>query len=84
MAMMRPQDLAKLLREFDATLKRVAGTCEKCGKPKGGFVPVSVWAQSGGNKRLAKERMGLCVCDEQNDPKAFGQNNPKEGGESHD
>jgi len=74
MAMMRPQDLAKLLREFDATLKRVAGTCEKCGRPKGGFVPASVWTQSGGNKRLAKEKMGLCVCDEQNDPMESEQN----------
>jgi len=34
---MRPQDL--LLREFDQALKQSADTCERCGKPKGGFIP---------------------------------------------
>jgi len=64
MATMRPQDLAKLLREIDRGLRQIAGTCEKCGKPKGGFVPASVLAQCGGDKRLAKERIGLCVCND--------------------
>jgi hypothetical protein len=61
---MRPQELAKLLQELDAALKRVAGTCEKCGKPKGGFVPAFVLAQCGGDKKRAKERVGLCVCSD--------------------
>jgi hypothetical protein len=57
---MRPQELAKLLQELDAALKKVAGTCEKCGKPKGGFVPAFVLVQCGGDKK----RVGLCVCSD--------------------
>ena len=60
---MRLEDLRNLLREFDKALKQSAGNCERCGKPKGGFIPAGVLAQCGGNLRLAKERMGLCVCD---------------------
>jgi len=60
---MRPQDLRNLLREFDQALKQLSGTCERCGKPKGGFVPASILRQCGGNLWLAKERMGLCTCD---------------------
>jgi len=61
---MRPQDLRNLLREFDKALKQSAGNCEKCGKPKGGFIPAGVLSQCGGNLRLAKERLGLCTCRE--------------------
>jgi len=39
---MRLQDLRNLLREFDKALKQQAGTCEKCGKPKGGFIPAGI------------------------------------------
>ena len=60
---MRLEDLRNLLREFDRALRQSAGNCERCGKPRGGFIPASILAQCGGNLRLAKERMGLCVCD---------------------
>jgi len=60
---MRLEDLQNLLREFDKALKQISGTCERCGKPKGGFIPAAILRQSGGNLRLAKERMGLCTCN---------------------
>ena len=64
---MRPQDLRNLLREFDRALRQSAGNCEKCGKPKGGFIPAAILRQSGGNLCLAKERMGLCTCRKDQD-----------------
>ena len=61
------RDLCNLLHKLDKALKQQAGNCEKCGKPRGGFIPASILAQCGGNLWLAKKRLGLCTCREDQD-----------------
>jgi len=57
----KPTWLRDFLKQLDTTFRERVGRCEKCGKPKGGFVPASVIARYGDMDK-AKEAVGICTC----------------------
>jgi len=60
------KEIVEGLKQFRSALNEAieqAGNCEKCRKPKSGFVSDRIWRLFKGDQLRIRKHLGLCTCD---------------------